>query len=258
MFQLYIDTITIESFTPNYNVPQNLTAATGNGSVSLTWQAPAARPTVTGYKVYRNGTMLTADLVTGLTYNDITVTPGTQYAYYVVAHYTGPTGDSGPSNTVNITPSFNPPLSLTATPAIGQIALNWLAPTGAGNSGYKVYRNAVALTPTPITALTYTDTNVQLGTSYTYYVTAMYTTPIAGESTASNNVQSTPLEQMDPPTNLTATVNNYNVVLNWVAPGAPPPNPLNESFESTTFPPTNWTQVITETGGANTYGVYPT
>jgi len=33
---------------------------------------------------------------------------------------------------------------------------------------------------------------------------------------------------------------------------------LTEGFEGTTFPPTGWTQTITDTGAANTYGVTPT
>jgi len=45
--------------------PQNLAATSGNGYVNLTWQAPAFG-TPTGYKVYRNSTLITTTPITGL------------------------------------------------------------------------------------------------------------------------------------------------------------------------------------------------
>ncbi len=62
-----------------------------------------------------------------------------------------------------------------------------------------------------------------------------------------------------PPINVQAAQAQNNTVVNvtWL-----PPDPnaidLSEGFESTTFPPTGWTQVITNTGPAGTMGVFPT
>ena len=58
---------------------------------------------------------------------------------------------------------------------------------------------------------------------------------------------------------VTATVNDEETAaeITWQAPD---PNAvgITEGFESETFPPTGWTQVITNTGAANTLGIYPT
>ncbi len=51
--------------------------------------------------------------------------------------------------------------------------------------------------------------------------------------------------------------NNAQVELNWLAPD-PTALDVVESFEGDGFPPPNWTQTITNTGPANTSGVYPT
>ncbi len=80
--------------------PQNLSATPGNGYVELTWQAPLTG-TPTGYRIYRNGSLLTT--VTGLTHTDDTVVNETTYSYYVTAIYSG--GDSDPSNTVQVMPT---------------------------------------------------------------------------------------------------------------------------------------------------------
>jgi len=50
---------------------------------------------------------------------------------------------------------------------------------------------------------------------------------------------------------------NTAVEVTWLAPD---PSALDvvESFEGTTFPPQNWTQVVTNNGPPNTNGVYPT
>ncbi len=61
------------------------------------------------------------------------------------------------------------------------------------------------------------------------------------------------------PHSVTATVqtNGNSVDLTW---GAPDPNAIEvtESFENPAFPPADWTQTITNTGPANSSGVYPT
>lgn len=87
----------------------------------------------------------------------------------------------------------NPPTGLTATAGSGTSSLSWQAPIGSTGSisGYNVFRNGTLITPTPLTTLSYTDTGLTNGTTYTYYVTAVYSNPI-GESGASLNVTSIP------------------------------------------------------------------
>ena len=50
--------------------PQNLTAISRNGYVELAWEAPLSG-TPTGYRIYRDGNLLTT--VTGLAHTDNTV-----------------------------------------------------------------------------------------------------------------------------------------------------------------------------------------
>ncbi len=95
------DIIFPASTTPSsFYPPRNLTAAPGNGYVTLNWQAPLTG-TPTGYRIYRDGNLLTT--VTGLTYTDNAVVNETTYSYYLVAVYSG--GVSDPTDTVQATPS---------------------------------------------------------------------------------------------------------------------------------------------------------
>ncbi|GEM_PF-826638 len=82
------------------NPARHLIATSGNGTVSLAWQAPLFG-IPTGYSIYRNGSLLTT--VTDLSYTDNAVVNGTIYSYYVVAAYSS--GISIPSNTVQAMPA---------------------------------------------------------------------------------------------------------------------------------------------------------
>ena len=98
--------------------PQNLQASAGNGYVLLNWQAPASDggSTITGYKIYRgttSGSESYLTQVTGLSYNDTSVTNGNTYYYYVTA--VNSVGESQPSNEVSATPKAPPTPS---TPSI--------------------------------------------------------------------------------------------------------------------------------------------
>jgi len=180
-----------------YNPPQNLTASASHQSVRLDWSLPVSG-TPTGYKIFKNGTLLTT--VTALTYTDLAVTNGTPYSYYLKAVYSG--GESDATSTVIATPNAIPPTNLTAVPGNGIVDLSWSGATGrefAGSrdsnertiSGYRVYRNGTPITTT--SNLTYQDTGLTNGVTYSYYVTTVYVNP-SGESAASNTVQATPTE----------------------------------------------------------------
>lgn len=69
-------------------------------SVTLTWGAASDNVGVTGYQVFRNGTLLTT--AAGLTFTNSGLSPATSYAYYVKAiDAAGNTSAAG--NTVNVT-----------------------------------------------------------------------------------------------------------------------------------------------------------
>ncbi|NLW18904.1 MAG: hypothetical protein GXY81_04360 [Candidatus Cloacimonetes bacterium] len=179
---------------------RDLTAAASHNSVKLDWHAPIGSGQ-TGFKIYRNGSLLTT--VTAFTYTDTAVTNGTTYSYYVKAAYSS--GDSEATDTVTATPNLIAPTNLAASPGNNIISLTWDGATGRGIeetpvlgakmdearaiSGYKVYRNGSALTT--VTQNSYVDNAVTNGTTYSYYVTTVYTNP-AGESAASNTATATP------------------------------------------------------------------
>lgn len=198
----WIDNIIFPASTgpSTFNPPQNFSANASFGVVNLAWQAPASG-TPTSYKIFKNSVLLTS--VTSLSYTDTAVTNGTSYTYYLKAVYSG--GESDPTQSLSVTPNAVAPTNLTAVAGNGFVNLSWTAATGRAMdmftrssseeraiSGYKIYRNGTALTT--ITGTTYQDTNVVNETSYTYYVTTVYTNP-AGESSASNTVQATPTAQ---------------------------------------------------------------
>lgn len=218
--------------------PTNLAETHQGNIVTLTWEAPAAmrnavslsksKKTVNreflGYNIYRNETILNTSLLTALTYIDTISTNGT-YSYYATAVYTE--GESSPSNAVSVDILLlNPPRELTYHlnyPT--NVVLNWLAPlptrsntvktieTDRSLIGYKVYRNNTPIATINSSTRTYTDSNIQIGQTYNYYVVALYT---EGVSMASNTVTVNINANEDPTDVVTATTLKSNY-----------PNPFN-------------------------------
>ncbi|MGC9361313.1 MAG: FlgD immunoglobulin-like domain containing protein, partial [Candidatus Syntrophosphaera sp.] len=85
--------------------------------------------------------------------------------------------------------------------------------------GYKVYRDGslIQTIDNPAT-LTYEDMGLDIGT-YTYTVTALYT---SGESDPAGPVTVEIIPPLDPPTDLSYTIEGNDVTLDWVSPEPPP------------------------------------
>ena len=175
--------------------PQNLTAYPSHQSVRLEWGIPVTG-TPTGYKIFKNGSLLTT--VTALFYTDLAVTNGISYSYYLKAVYSE--GESDATATVNATPNALPPSNLTASAGNGLVNLFWDAASGRADSelrdtgdrtisAYKIYRDGSPVTTT--TETSYQDTGLTNGVTYSYYVTTVYINP-TGESGPSNSVEATP------------------------------------------------------------------
>ena len=180
----------IQTFLP----PQNFIAIPSHQSVHLSWTAPVSG-NPTGYKIYRNSTVL--ETVTALSYTDFSVTNGIAYSYYLVAIYSN--GESSPTPTITVTPNMYPPTNLTAVSGNSTVTLNWNPAEGRISSleqtkdrlisTYRVYRNGTAIQD--VTETTYQDIGLINGVTYSYYVTTIYINP-AGESAPSNTVTATP------------------------------------------------------------------
>ncbi len=87
--------------------PENLTAIAGDTMVTLNWDEVTE---ASEYKIYRDEEVDPIATVTELFYEDIDLTNGQEYSYYVTAIYAGSGDESMPSNTVTVTPM--PPISL--------------------------------------------------------------------------------------------------------------------------------------------------
>ena len=110
---------------------------------------------------------------TATTFTDTTALNGTQYFYVVTASNTG--GESGNSNEDEATPILPAPTNLAATPGNKQVGLTWNAVANA--TSYTVKRSLTMggpYTPLPasIPSPSYTDTDVDNGTTYFYVVAA--------------------------------------------------------------------------------------
>ena len=176
--------------------PFNLTASfAGTTAVNLAWsytQPPAPAPQATGFQIWRSvngGAFAVLPAASALplsptTFQDLTVTAGTTYAYRVYASI-GP-ALSSPSNTATLV-SLAPPSNLRqAAIAAGNVTLSWTAPTStAGETGYALSRctgsnatcSAVGATWTTIatmglTTTTFRNTGLVAPNQYTYRVQA--------------------------------------------------------------------------------------
>lgn len=180
------------------SAPTGLTAtATSSTQVNLTWNASTDNVAVTIYDVYRNNLIFAN--VTSNSYVDNTVTASITYSYSVKAR-DGANNQSPASSTVSVTtPALSDtqkpsaPANLTASPAATQINLAWTASTdNVGVTKYNVYRSTASTAAAVIaqpTGISYSDTSVTQGTTYTYYIRAV---DAAGNiSDNSNTVTST-------------------------------------------------------------------
>ncbi|MEV4369524.1 glycosyl hydrolase family 18 protein [Nonomuraea sp. NPDC049637] len=174
------------------SVPGNL-RSTGvtDTSVALAWNASTDNVAVTGYEVYRGGTLVTT--VTGTTYNDTGLTANTAYSYTVRARDAAG-NRSANSNQISATttgggggddktpPSVPGNLRSTGV-SNNSVALAWNASTdNVAVTGYEVYRGGTLVTT--VTGTTYNDTGLTANTSYTYTVRAR---DAAGNRSADSN-----------------------------------------------------------------------
>jgi chitinase len=167
---------------------------TTSSSVSLSWGASSDNVGVTGYQVFRGGSLVST--VTGTTATDTGLAAGTSYSYTVKARDAA--GNvSAASNQVTATTQAGgadttPPgapggLAVTGTTS-SSVSLSWGASSdNVGVTGYQVFRGGSLVST--VTGTTATDTGLAAGTSYSYTVKAR---DAAGKvSAASNQVTAT-------------------------------------------------------------------
>ena len=179
--------------TPAPSAPTGLSATATGSQISLTW---AASTGATSYNVYRSSTSGGEGLtplrtgMTGTSFVDTGVASGGRYFYQVSA--VGAGGESAKSVEASATLIPAVPTNVSATASASQVTLTWTASSGA--TSYRVYRGltsgAEGSTPfqAGLTSPSFTDTAVNLNTTYYYQVTAVNA---AGESGRSLEVSAT-------------------------------------------------------------------
>lgn len=138
------------------NAPASVTAnATGSATVVVNWTAATDNVAVTGYKVYRGGTLVKTASSTTLTFTDSTVSPNTDYVYSVSAfdaannESTKTVATPNPVHTPAATDTTAPSVpTLPSTPVSAVTAqsasVTWLPSTdNVSVAGYHVYVNGV-------------------------------------------------------------------------------------------------------------------
>ncbi len=136
-------------------------------------------------KAYRSGTVLSNTALANLIINTV------DNHYSLNSSYTGMLG-SGRINARNALLALDsnalyPPSNLEASGGNQVVYLTWSIPVIGNPTGYKIFRNGVL--KTTVTGLSYNDTGLTNGSTYSYYLKAVYS---SGESDPTPTVTATP------------------------------------------------------------------
>ncbi|HSP79197.1 MAG TPA: carbohydrate binding domain-containing protein, partial [Myxococcaceae bacterium] len=155
--------------------PTGLSATKTDRTVTLSWTAATDDVAVTGYDIFRGGTLVGSSTTTS--YTDTGLTANTTYSYTVKARdAAGNTSvASGALSVTTQPPDTTAPSIPTGLVSTGKtsssVSLSWTAATdNYGVAGYNVYRNGVQVGSPAGT--TFTDTGLAASTSYSYTVKA--------------------------------------------------------------------------------------
>ena len=209
------------------SAPTNLTAGAPNPTtINLSWSPSTDNVAVTNYLVFRDTLPSPVASVVGTTFSDTGLTPLSSHSYRVIAG-DGAGNLSGFSNTATAStpPDSTAPSSPTNLTGVGSnsttINLSWTASTDdVGVVGYNVFRDGGATPIATVSATSYSDTGLGIGSTHSYTVKAFDGSN--NTSTASNTVTvSTQGNDSTPPTDptgLTATGSSTTTIdLNWTA-----------------------------------------
>ena len=162
--------------TPLFAAPENLSAAPGDGEVTLTWSDPG-NSSISGYEISIDGGEFAAiggsdASTTGHTVDNLS--NGTAYSFVVRA--VNASGEGASSDTVSATPLIAAPAGLTAEAGDGQVTLTWANPGNSNMSGYELSIDAGAFAEiggSDASTTDHTVTGLTNGTTYTFAVRAV-------------------------------------------------------------------------------------
>ncbi|WP_329125170.1 glycoside hydrolase family 6 protein [Streptomyces sp. NBC_01465] len=180
------------------SVPAGLTVTgTTSSSVSLSWTASTDNVGVTGYDIYRGGTLVGSS--TGTTFTNTGLSASTAYSFTVrakdaagnVSAQTSAVSGTTAAGTGDTTaPSVPAGLTVTGTTA-SSVSLSWTASTdNVGVTGYDIFRAGTQVGSS--TGTTFTNSGLSASTPYSFTVRAKdaagnvsaQSSPVTGTTTA--------------------------------------------------------------------------
>ena len=202
------------------SVPTTLQGTGASASqINLTWTASTDNVAVTGYRVYRNGSLIASPA--GTSYSDTGLSEATSYSYRVAAYdAAGNTSSQCTAVAVSTLDATVPsvPTNLQGAGAsASQINLTWTASTdNVAVTGYRVYRDGSEIGTTASTS--YSDTGRAEVTSYSYRVAAYDAAGNASAQCGAVAVSTLDATAPSVPANLQATVvSTSRIDLTWTA-----------------------------------------
>jgi aqualysin 1 len=165
-------------------IPTNLVAQSSYPTeVRLYWNASTDNNEVTGYKIYKNGNLLTSVPGGTLSYNDYQVSGGINYTYNVSASDRAGNVSGMSNNAIITTPPAIPPgtpvdiVSYSISNILGTTAtVRWETNVNnsTGNVSYSIRKGTPAILNDPNMGYVHYIylTNLKYGTSYNYTITA--------------------------------------------------------------------------------------
>jgi titin len=197
--------------------PGGLWAEKQGGGVSATWNAVSG--TVTGYRLYVDGTQVWQGAGTAATWET-----STSPAQVTVTAYNA-TGESEQSDAVSLAVALSAPRSVAATGGDRTATVTWLAPAQGTPREYDVLVDGAVVGTT--TQRTFQVTGLRNGTTYSVVVRAKAPSL---DSVDSGSVSVTPGVAPGAPSNVTVSVcaaaQPTAVTAVWTAPADDPNNPL--------------------------------
>ena len=198
--------------------PTGLTAAAGDGKVTLSWTAATG---AAEYRIQRTTSKEAifdeiAKIAGATSYVDTNVTNGATYDYAIVAVNSG--GQSPPSTRARATPLSAPPTpkSLEGSAGENRVLLTWAPAAGAAT--YSIKRATGSDGPYAEIAstaqTTFTDREVSTGKTYYYKICAV---SAGGPSPDAGPVQATPMEQPATPSGLALFPGVHEIRMTWQA-----------------------------------------